>query len=169
MLRTHRIPETRRKRGKCEGNLKNGRTARENSRMKQVSHTDNETRESTVQFSDRRPYSLVQFMDSLGLTDSRRRRTCTRAIFPLSLHPAKLPIVNGYLAYVAMLEEFAILYQIRHFRQIQHSIQVYNYYSIYKEMRLHFILYLLLLHILYNRLNNCYFKESYRIIITDLL
>lgn len=91
--------------------LKISRTARENSRTKQVSHTDNETREPTVQFSDRRPYSLVQFTDLLGLTDSRRRRTCIRAIFPLSPLTSQLSIVNEYLAYVAMLKEFAAPYQ----------------------------------------------------------
>lgn len=77
-------------------------------------------------------------MDSLGLTDSRRRRTCTRAIFPLSLHPAKLPIVNGYLAYVAMLKNSLPFVKL----DILVQFQFINYF-IYKGMHLHFILYLL--------------------------
>lgn len=103
-------PNARRKKSdKSAGrNVGSLRIASENSsHTKPVSHTDSETREPTVQFSDRRPYSLVQFTDSLGRTDSRRRRTHahTRAIFPQQ--PTKLPIVNGHLAYVAVREEIA--------------------------------------------------------------
>lgn len=72
------------KRDKSAGrNVESSRIASENSsHTKPVSHTDSETREPTVQFSDRRPYSLVQFTDSLGCTDSRRTRTYTRDFPP---------------------------------------------------------------------------------------
>lgn len=60
-------------------NVESTRIESENSsHTKPVSHTDSETREPTVQFSDRRPYSLLQFTDSLDRTDSRRARTYTR-------------------------------------------------------------------------------------------